>query len=150
MARAEEKGCEIALPSDAVIARKLEADAPHEAVPVTAVPDDWMILDVGPATAAGIADRLEGCRTLVWNGPLGAFETKPFDESTLTVAHAAAQLTEDAGLVSVAGGGDTVAALADAGVEDAFTYVSTAGGAFLEWMEGRELPGVAALQRAGR
>jgi phosphoglycerate kinase len=109
-----------------------------------------MILDVGPATAAAIADRLEGCHTLVWNGPLGAFETKPFDESTLAVAHAAAQLTEDGNLVSVAGGGDTVAALAEAGVEDALTYVSAAGGAFLEWMEGRELPGVAALQKAGR
>jgi phosphoglycerate kinase len=150
MARAEEKGCEIALPTDAVIAKTLEADAPHEGVPVTAVPDGWMILDVGPATAAGIADRLESCKTLVWNGPLGAFETKPFDESTLAVAHAAAQLTQDGDLVSVAGGGDTVAALAEAGVEDALTYVSAAGGAFLEWMEGRELPGVAALQKAGR
>jgi phosphoglycerate kinase len=148
MARAEEKGCEIALPSDAVIAAKFEANAPHESVPVTAVPDDQMILDVGPATAAAIADRLAACKTLVWNGPLGAFETKPFDESTLAVAHAAAQLTEEGGLVSVAGGGDTVAALAEAGVEDAFTYVSTAGGAFLEWMEGKTLPGVAALQAA--
>jgi len=147
MVRAESKGCELALPSDAVIAAKLEANAPHETVRVTAVPDGWMILDVGPDTAAAIADRLAACQTLVWNGPLGAFETKPFDESTLAVARAAADLTREGRLVSVAGGGDTVAALGAAGVEDAFTYVSTAGGAFLEWMEGRELPGVAALKR---
>jgi phosphoglycerate kinase len=148
LARAEEKGCEVALPSDAVIAARLEANAPHEAVPVTAVPDDRMILDVGPATAAAIAERLADCKTLVWNGPLGAFETKPFDQSTLSVARAAAELTRAGRLVSVAGGGDTVAALAEAGVEDALTYVSTAGGAFLEWMEGRALPGVAALEAA--
>ena len=147
MVRAESKGCELALPSDAVIAAKFEANAPHETVRVTAVPDGWMILDVGPDTAAAIADRLGACRTLVWNGPLGAFETKPFDESTLAVARAAADLTRKGKLVSVAGGGDTVAALGAAGVEGAFSYVSTAGGAFLEWMEGRELPGVAALKR---
>jgi phosphoglycerate kinase len=147
LARAERKGCEVALPSDAVIAAKLEENAPHEVVPVTAVPDDQMILDVGPATVAALALRLTGCKTLVWNGPLGAFETKPFDESTLAIARRAAELTREGHLVSVAGGGDTVAALAAAGVEDGLTYVSTAGGAFLEWLEGKTLPGVAALEK---
>ena len=142
---AERAGCEIALPSDAVIAAKLEANAPHEVVPVTAVPDDRMILDVGPASVAALESRLADCRTLVWNGPLGAFETKPFDAATLAIARAAAELTRAGRLVSVAGGGDTVAALVAAGVEDDLTYVSTAGGAFLEWLEGQELPGVAAL-----
>jgi phosphoglycerate kinase len=145
LARADETGCEIVLPSDAVIAAKLEAGAPSESVPVTAVPDDRMILDVGPRTAEALAARLGECRTLVWNGPLGAYEISPFDEATRAVARAAARLTKDGKLVSVAGGGDTVAALAAAGVEDDFTYVSTAGGAFLEWLEGKELPGVKAL-----
>jgi phosphoglycerate kinase len=149
LARAEQKGCEIALPSDAVIAAKLEENAPHEVVPVTAVPDDQMILDVGPDSVAALSLRMTGCRTLVWNGPLGAFETKPFDESTLAIARRAAELTREGHLVSVAGGGDTVAALAAAGVEDALSYVSTAGGAFLEWLEGKTLPGVAALEKAG-
>jgi phosphoglycerate kinase len=147
LARAEEKGCEVALPSDAVIAAKLEENAPHEVVPVTAVPDDRMILDVGPDSVAALASRLGDCKTLVWNGPLGAFETKPFDEATLAIARAAAELTQSGALVSVAGGGDTVAALAAANVEDGLTYVSTAGGAFLEWLEGKTLPGVAALEK---
>jgi phosphoglycerate kinase len=147
LARAEEKGCEVALPSDAVIAAKLEENAPHEVVPVTAVPDDQMILDVGPDSVAALASRLGDCKTLVWNGPLGAFETKPFDEATLAIARAAAELTQSGALVSVAGGGDTVAALAAANVEDGLTYVSTAGGAFLEWLEGKTLPGVAALEK---
>jgi phosphoglycerate kinase len=145
LARADSLGCEIVLPTDAVIAAKLEAGAPSEAVPVTAVPDDRMILDIGPRSAEALAQRLERCRTLLWNGPLGAFEVKPFDAATVTVARAAARLTAAGRLVSVAGGGDTVAALAAAGVEAEFTYVSTAGGAFLEWLEGKDLPGVAAL-----
>jgi phosphoglycerate kinase len=114
---------------------------------VTAVPDDQMILDTGPASAAAIAKRLESCKTLVWNGPLGAFEIEPFDAATNLVARAAAALTEKGLLLTVAGGGDTVSALAHAGVEDKFSYISTAGGAFLEWLEGKQLPGVAALGR---
>jgi len=112
---------------------------------VDRVPDDAMILDVGPATVAAIIDQLAQSRTLVWNGPLGAFETPPFDQGTTAVARRVADLTHSHNLLSVAGGGDTVAALAHAGVVDALSYVSTAGGAFLEWLEGRELPGVAAL-----
>ncbi len=148
LAKANDKGCEIALPSDVVIAAKLEAGAPSEPVPVAAVPDDKMILDVGPDSARALSDRLGDCRTLVWNGPLGAFETPPFDAATLAVARAAAGLTRDGKLVSVAGGGDTVAALAAAGVTGDFSYVSAAGGAFLEWMEGKTLPGIAALEAA--
>jgi len=108
-----------------------------------------MILDIGPAAVEALADVLKNCRTLVWNGPLGAFETPPFDTATVALAKTAAALTEGGTLVSVAGGGDTVAALNHAGVAADFTFVSTAGGAFLEWMEGRELPGVAALARGG-
>jgi phosphoglycerate kinase len=150
MAKANDKGCEIALPSDVVIAARLEAGVPSESVPVGAVPDDRMILDIGPASAHALAHRMAGCRTLVWNGPVGAFETQPFDAATLVIAHAAAQLTKAGKLVSVAGGGDTVAALAAAGVTGDLTYVSAAGGAFLEWMEGKTLPGVAALEAAAR
>jgi phosphoglycerate kinase len=106
-----------------------------------------MILDVGPAATEALGDVLKNCRTLVWNGPMGAFETPPFDAATVALARTAAALTDDGSLVSVAGGGDTVAALNQAGVADRFTFVSTAGGAFLEWMEGKELPGVAALSR---
>jgi phosphoglycerate kinase len=106
-----------------------------------------MILDVGPDSVNAIAERLDGAKTLVWNGPLGAFETKPFDTATLEAARYAARRVKEAGLVAVAGGGDTVAALAAAGVEEGFTYVSTAGGAFLEWLEGKELPGVKALRK---
>ena len=146
LGRADEAGCEIALPSDAVVAREFKADALNETVPVTAVPSDMMILDVGPASANALARRLRDCRTLVWNGPLGAFEIPPFDAATNMVARIAADLTKDGSLKTVAGGGDTVAALAHAGVLDEFSYVSTAGGAFLEWLEGRTLPGVAALE----
>ncbi len=146
LARADQSGCEIALPSDVVIAREFKADALNETVPIAAVPDDMMILDIGPASANALARRLGDCRTLVWNGPLGAFEIPPFDAATNMVARIAADLTRDGGLMTVAGGGDTVAALAHAGVLDAFSYVSTAGGAFLEWLEGRTLPGVAALE----
>jgi phosphoglycerate kinase len=146
MAKADAAGCEIVLPSDVVIAAKLEAGAPSETVRVAAVPPDRMILDIGADSAAALAERLRGTRTLLWNGPLGAFEFPPFDKSTVSVAQAAAERTRAGTLVSVAGGGDTVAALRHAGVADDFTYVSTAGGAFLEWLEGKELPGVAALQ----
>jgi phosphoglycerate kinase len=146
MAKADAVGCEIVLPSDVVIAAKLEAGAPSETVRVAAVPPDRMILDIGADSAAALAERLRGTRTLLWNGPLGAFEFSPFDKSTVLVARAAAERTRAGTLVSVAGGGDTVAALRHAGVADDFTYVSTAGGAFLEWLEGKELPGVAALQ----
>jgi phosphoglycerate kinase len=116
---------------------------------VLEVPADQMILDVGPKAVAHYTEVLGGCRTLLWNGPLGAFEVPPFGEGTFQLARAAAAATQAGKLVSVAGGGDTVAALNAAGVTDKFTYVSTAGGAFLEWLEGRELPGVAALVRAG-
>jgi phosphoglycerate kinase len=145
-ARAKETGCRILLPVDAVVAAKLEAGAPTATVAISAVPADRMILDVGPGTVALVAKELAGCRTLVWNGPLGAFEIPPFDAGTVAVAKATAELTRTKGLVSVAGGGDTVAALAHAGVEEAMTYVSAAGGAFLEWLEVKTLPGVAALE----
>ena len=145
LAAADEAGCEVALPSDVVVARALEAGAPAETVPVAAVPRDAMILDLGPATAHALAARLAACRTLVWNGPLGAFEMPPFDAATVAVARQAAALTKAGSLRSIAGGGDTVAALSHAGVAEDFSYLSTAGGAFLEWLEGRTLPGVAAL-----
>ncbi len=136
-------GCEVLLPEDAVVAPRLEAGAPTEVVAVDKVPAEAMILDVGPKSIAALIDRLGLLRTLVWNGPLGAFEVPPFDRGTNEVAQAAAGMD---GLLTVAGGGDTVAALAQAGVVERFDYVSTAGGAFLEWMEGRVLPGVAALE----
>jgi phosphoglycerate kinase len=144
--RAEAAGCTIHLPYDVVVATKFEPD-PYGArtVNVHEVAPDEMILDVGPAAVEALSDVLKTCRTLVWNGPLGAFETPPFDAATVALAKTAAALTQDGSLVSVAGGGDTVAALNHAGVADQFTFVSTAGGAFLEWMEGRVLPGVAAL-----
>jgi phosphoglycerate kinase len=145
LAKAKAAGCEIVLPTDAVVAGAFAAHAPSKIVAVGAVPADQMILDAGPASAADIAKRLERCKTLVWNGPLGAFEIEPFDAATNTVARAAAALTQAGSLLTVAGGGDTVSALAHAGVEKKFSYISTAGGAFLEWLEGKELPGVAAL-----
>ena len=148
VARAEASGCTLMLPGDAVVASELKAGAASRTVPLTAVPADAMILDIGPKTAAEVAARLEDCRTLVWNGPLGAFETSPFDAGTTAVAKAVARRTKAGRLLSVAGGGDTVAALVHAGVADDFSYVSTAGGAFLAWLEGRELPGVAALRAA--
>jgi phosphoglycerate kinase len=148
MAKADAAGCAIVLPSDVVIASKLEVGAPCETVPVAAVPPGKMILDIGADSAAALAARLAGTRTLLWNGPLGAFEFPPFDRSTVTVAQAAAAQVRAGKLVAVAGGGDTVSALRHAGVVNDFTYVSTAGGAFLEWLEGKELPGVAALQQA--
>jgi len=145
IARAKHERCTLLLPTDSVIAREFRAGAPTETVPVNAMPRDAMILDVGPRTVKAIVDVLEASRTVLWNGPLGAFEVPPFDHGTVAAARAVAELTERKKLVSVAGGGDTVAALSHAGVLDRFTYVSTAGGAFLEWLEGKTLPGVAAL-----
>lgn len=147
MAEAKVRGCEIVLPVDTVIAREFKAGAASEVVALDAVPDDAMILDVGPASVAAVAKFLATCKTLLWNGPMGAFEIAPFGEGTFALARQAAELTRGGHLVSVAGGGDTVAALNAAGVTVDFTYVSTAGGAFLEWLEGRELPGIVALTR---
>jgi phosphoglycerate kinase len=138
-------GRQIVLPIDAVVAPALTAGSEARTVPIGRVPADQMILDIGPQSTAETVNALQACRTLVWNGPLGAFEHSPFDTGTTAVARAAAMLTKSGKILSVAGGGDTVAALAQAGVEDQFSYVSTAGGAFLEWLEGKELPGVAAL-----
>ncbi|TMJ25826.1 MAG: phosphoglycerate kinase [Alphaproteobacteria bacterium] len=146
--KAKAAKCEVLLPVDLVIAGKFEANAPHRVVEATGCPDDQMILDVGPKSVALYEEHVRACATLVWNGPLGAFEIKPFDAGTVALARAVADLTAAGKLLSVAGGGDTVAALAAAGVEEKFSYVSAAGGAFLEWMEGKTLPGVAALIRA--
>ena len=132
------------------MARKFEAGAPHDIVALnadTVLEADQMVLDAGDAAAAQIVETFATLRTLIWNGPLGAFEISPFDTATVTTARAAAELTTAGKLVTVAGGGDTVAALNQAGVAEKFTYISTAGGAFLEWMEGKELPGVAALMQ---
>jgi len=145
---AAESGCQIVLPRDGVVAAELREGVASEVRDVTDIPADAMILDIGPASVADVCARLAGCNTALWNGPLGAFEVAPFGEGTVAVAREVARLTRESGLASIAGGGDTVAALNAAGVKDAFTYVSTAGGAFLEWLEGRELPGVAALVRA--
>lgn len=147
LTEAKQKGCEIILPVDAVIAREFKEGAAHEVVAIDKVPFDAMILDVGPQSVARSESVLGGVKTLLWNGPLGAFEIAPFGEGTFALARSAAALTKAGKLVSVAGGGDTVAALNAAGATDDFTYVSTAGGAFLEWLEGRELPGIAALAR---
>ena len=147
MEEAHRAGCAIMLPTDAVVAREFRAGAPTETVPVDAIPADAMMLDVGPNTLQALRDRLPDIRTVVWNGPLGAFETPPFDAGTVLLAHTVAEMTEQGSLLSVAGGGDTVSALRHAGVLDRLTYVSTAGGAFLEWLEGKTLPGVAALDR---
>jgi len=146
MASADAAGCEVVLPSDVVISEKFEAGAPCETVPIAAVRENTMVLDVGEGTAKSLAESLKDCKTVLWNGPLGAFEIRPFDRGTNTVARAAAKLTVEGKLRSIAGGGDTVAALAAAKALDDFSYVSTAGGAFLEWLEGKELPGVAALR----
>lgn len=148
MEAAEASGCTVHLPYDVVVAKQFAANPPTRTVNVHEVAGDEMILDVGPAAVEALADVLKTCRTLVWNGPMGAFETPPFDHATVSLARTAAALTQEGSLVSVAGGGDTVAALNHAGVAEDFSFVSTAGGAFLEWMEGRELPGVAALERA--
>jgi phosphoglycerate kinase len=146
LARAKAANCEVILPVDAVTATELRPDVSTRTVAVGDVPADAMILDVGPATVAMLVARLPALRTLVWNGPLGAFETPPFDAATVALAHAVADATTAGKLRSVAGGGDTVSALRHAGVMDRISYVSTAGGAFLEWLEGRMLPGIQALQ----
>ncbi|HMI19999.1 MAG TPA: phosphoglycerate kinase [Sphingomonas sp.] len=142
---ADKADCTVHLPYDVVVAKEFRANPPIRTVNVHDVAADEMILDVGPAAVEALGDVLKTCRTLVWNGPLGAFEIPPFDAATVALAQTAAALTQSGSLISVAGGGDTVAALNQAGVADRFTFVSTAGGAFLEWMEGKELPGVAAL-----
>ncbi len=150
MIEAATAGCAIILPSDAVVAREFKAGAANEVVPVDKVPDDAMILDVGPKTIETVTQWIDRAKTVVWNGPLGAFEIAPFDKATVAAAKHAALRTREGKLVSVAGGGDTVAALNHAGAADHFSYVSTAGGAFLEWMEGKELPGVQVLSTNGR
>ncbi|PBB88535.1 phosphoglycerate kinase [Mesorhizobium sp. WSM3876] len=147
MIEAAEAGCAIILPNDGVVAKEFKAGAPSETVAIEAVPADGMILDVGAKTVQSVTDWIDRAATLVWNGPLGAFEIEPFDRATVAAARHAAARTKEGKLVSVAGGGDTVAALNHAGVADDFTYVSTAGGAFLEWMEGKPLPGVDVLKR---
>ncbi len=146
MEQAAIKGCEIVLPTDVVVAKEFKENADREVKDAGACAADDMILDLGPETVDLIAEKIESAKTLVWNGPLGAFEISPFDTATVEAARFAAQRVKDAGLVAVAGGGDTVAALNHAHVADDFTYVSTAGGAFLEWLEGKTLPGVAALE----
>jgi phosphoglycerate kinase len=145
LAKAQEAGCRIVLPTDAVVASEFKPNPPTQTVSVDAVPAGTMILDLGPASVAALIQLLPSLKTLVWNGPLGAFETPPFDAATVALAHAVAAATQDAGLRSVAGGGDTVSALRHAGVLDQLSYVSSAGGAFLEWLEGKTLPGVAAM-----
>ena len=149
LAAAEAAKCRIILPVDAVSAAEFKANAAHETVPVDAVPETGMILDAGPASVSEINAAIDEAATLVWNGPLGAFELTPFDAATVAAARHAAERTKAGKLVSVAGGGDTVAALNHAGVAETFSYVSTAGGAFLEWLEGKELPGVEALRAKG-
>ncbi|WP_299378531.1 phosphoglycerate kinase [uncultured Kiloniella sp.] len=145
---AEAQGCKVMLPSDVVVAETLAENVPTSTVGASAVPENQMILDAGQQTAHEIIAELENCKTLVWNGPLGCFETEPFDAATNSVAQAAAALTVSGDLLTVAGGGDTVAALVHAGVDKDFSYISTAGGAFLEWLEGKTLPGVKALEDA--
>ncbi len=147
MAKAERANCSIILPVDATVAWKFEANAPHRNYGMDAMDPEGIILDVGPQSVERIKSAIDDAGTLVWNGPLGAFEYPPFDAGTVAIARYAARRTKTGKLVSVAGGGDTVAALAHAGVKDDFTYVSTAGGAFLEWMEGKPLPGVEALRQ---
>ena len=149
IARATAAGCKVLLPTDAVVANELKRGVPTLTVPIAAVPAGAMILDVGPATVAVLTSHLARWRTLVWNGPLGAFETPPFDGATTAFASAVADATAKGRLRSVAGGGDTVSALRHADAIDKLSYVSTAGGAFLEWLEGKALPGVVALGAPG-
>ena len=146
LTKADTAGCTIHLPSDIVVAREFAAHADHQVLPADACPEDAMILDAGPDTVATVSAQMTKCRTLIWNGPMGAFEIAPFDTATNALALAAAELTAEGQLTSVAGGGDTVAALNQSGSGERFSYISTAGGAFLEWMEGKTLPGVAVLQ----
>ena len=148
MRTAKENNCEIILPLDVVVSKEFKADAEHKTVDLEHIPaEGWILMDVGAKTIESINKKLEECKTLVWNGPLGVFELKPFDTATNKVADRAAVLTQEGRLMTVAGGGDTVSALENAGVADKFSYISTAGGAFLEWMEGKELPGVVVLKK---
>lgn len=148
MATAKANDCEIILPKDVVVSKEFKADAEHKTVDLEHIPaEGWILMDVGDKTIAAVNEKLTECKTLVWNGPLGVFELKPFDNATNKVAAKAAELTQEGKLMTVAGGGDTVSALANAGVESKFSYISTAGGAFLEWMEGKELPGVVVLKK---
>lgn len=144
---AEMSGCIVHLPADVVVAWEFKANAESTVKPVYGVEGNAMILDVGPASIKDLSETLKEANTLVWNGPMGAFEMEPFDQGTVALAREAARYCDEGSLIAVAGGGDTVAALAHAGVKDSFTHISTAGGAFLEWMEGKELPGVAALEK---
>ncbi len=146
MARAEAAGCTIHLPYDVVVAKDFKAHAPNRVANIHDIAADEMVLDIGPAAVEALGDALKTCATCVWNGPMGAFEIAPFDTATVALARTAAALTQGGTLLTVAGGGDTVAALAHAGVTKDFSFISTAGGAFLEWMEGKALPGVVALQ----
>ena len=149
MDRAAQTGCTVLLPVDGLASRAFKAGAPYEVVTLdagTSLAADQMVLDAGPQSIDAIEHAFENLKTLIWNGPLGAFEISPFDTATVAAAKTAAARTKTGNLISVAGGGDTVAALNQAGVADDFTYISTAGGAFLEWMEGKTLPGVAALE----
>jgi phosphoglycerate kinase len=150
LAEADASKCKLVLPVDAIVATALEPDAPKKTVDVDSVGDDRMILDIGPRTISQAVGILASARTLVWNGPVGAFEIPPFQTGTLTIAKVAGQLTKVGALESIAGGGDTIAALNQAGAAGDFTYVSTAGGAFLEWLEGKKLPGVEALRWASQ
>ncbi len=145
LAEAEKANCRVLLPQDVVVAAELRENISTKTLSVSAVPKDRMILDVGPKTVAQLSENLRASKTLVWNGPLGAFETTPFDAATLAVARVAVELTHEGKLLSIGGGGDTIAALHGAGLDADFSYVSTAGGAFLDWLGGKELPGVAAL-----
>ncbi|MBP3546136.1 MAG: phosphoglycerate kinase [Alphaproteobacteria bacterium] len=148
MTVAQANNCEIVLPEDVVVSKEFKPNAEHKTVSLNDIPSEgWSLLDVGEKTIAAISEKLDECKTLVWNGPLGVFEMKPFDNATNKVAEHAAELTQAGKLMSVAGGGDTVSALENAGVANKFSYISTAGGAFLEWMEGKELPGVAVLKK---
>ncbi len=148
MVTAKANDCEIILPKDVVVSKEFKAEAEHKTVDLEHIPaEGWILMDVGDKTIAAINEKLTECKTLVWNGPLGVFELKPFDNATNKVAAKAAELTQEGKLMTVAGGGDTVSALANAGVESKFSYISTAGGAFLEWMEGKELPGVVVLKK---
>ncbi len=150
MSRALESNCRIVLPQDAVVANEFKAGAEHKVCDIKEVPEDGMILDAGPQSVNELIGKTRECKTLLWNGPLGAFEIEPFGEGTFALARAVADRTKEGALVTIAGGGDTVAALNAAGVTEYFSYVSTAGGAFLEWLEGRELPGIVALAEANR
>lgn len=148
MDAAKENNCEIVLPKDLIVVRELSENAPYETVDTDSVPEDMMAVDNGPQTIAHIKEIMDQCKTVLWNGPLGVFEIKPFDTATNEVARYAAQLTGEGKLKTVAGGGDTVSALENAGAASGFSYISTAGGAFLEWLEGKNLPGVAALKNS--